>query len=150
MTASLAAMPSVCQTLLYPRSIALVGASDDVKKTGGRPLQFLRRSGFADDLSDQSQPGTGAGRAGLAQPGGLPQVPDHVFVLSPTETVIDTVRECARLGVSLVTILASGFSESGAEGVQREAELRAIARTSTLRILGPSSLGWSIRTTVWC
>jgi acyl-CoA synthetase (NDP forming) len=80
----------------------------------------------------------------------LPQVPDHVFVLSPTETVIDTVRECARLGVSLVTILASGFSESGAEGVQREAELRAIARTSTLRILGPSSLGWSIRTTVWC
>ncbi|MDH0048384.1 acetate--CoA ligase family protein [Comamonas terrigena] len=142
MTASLAAMPSVCQTLLYPRSIALVGASDDVKKTGGRPLQFLRRSGFAGTIYPIN-PNRAQVQGEQAWPSlaALPQVPDHVFVLSPTETVIDTVRECARLGVSLVTILASGFSESGAEGVQREAELRAIARNSTLRILGPSSLG---------
>ena len=34
-------------SLLYPGSVALVGASDDTKKTGGRPQQFLRRAGFA-------------------------------------------------------------------------------------------------------
>ena len=123
MTASLAAMPSVCQTLLYPRSIALVG--------GFAGTIYPINPNRAQVQGEQAWPSLAA----------LPQVPDHVFVLSPTETVIDTVRECARLGVSLVTILASGFSESGAEGVQREAELRAIARNSTLRILGPSSLG---------
>ena len=37
----------LCKAMLYPGSVALVGASDDTKKTGGRPQQFLRRAGFA-------------------------------------------------------------------------------------------------------
>src|SRR5690606_28775455 len=49
--------------------------------------------------------------------------------------------ECAKLGVKVMTILASGFSEAGAEGSAREEELLKIARTSGLRIVGPSSLG---------
>lgn len=142
MTTSTAPVSSVCQTLLYPQSIALVGASDDVKKTGGRPLQFLRRAGFAGTIYPIN-PNRAQVQGEQAWPSlaALPHVPDHVFVLSPTETVIDTVKECARLGVKLVTILASGFSESGPEGVQREEALREIARTTSLRILGPSSLG---------
>ena len=135
-------MSLVCQTLLYPRSIALVGASDDVKKTGGRPLQFLRRAGYAGQIfpinPNRSQV---QGEQAWPSLAALPEVPEHVFVLSPTETVVETVRECARLGVKLVTILASGFSESGPEGVEREAQLREIAQSSGLRILGPSSLG---------
>ena len=35
------------EALFTPRSIAIVGASDDVTKIGGRPLQFLRKYGFA-------------------------------------------------------------------------------------------------------
>lgn len=133
---------SVCQSLLYPRSIALVGASDDVNKTGGRPLQFLRRAGFAGTIypinPNRAQV---QGEAAWPSLAALPEVPDHVFVLSPTETVVPTVTECARLGVKLVTILASGFSESGPEGVEREAQLRDIAQSTGIRILGPSSLG---------
>ncbi len=60
----------------------------------------------------------------------LPEVPEHVFVMTATEHVLDTVRECARLGVKVATVLASGFSESGPEGIAREAALREIARTS--------------------
>lgn len=142
MPSSNTSLPEVCQALLYPRSIALVGASDDAKKTGGRPQLFLRRSGYegkvypinprrAEVQGEQAWPSLSA----------LPEVPEHVFVLSPTETVVDTVRECAQLGVKLVTILASGFSESGAEGVERERQLQAIAQGSGIRILGPSSLG---------
>ena len=71
----------------------------------------------------------------------LTEVPDQVFVLTPTETVIPAVRECAALGMKVVTILASGFSESGAEGAAREGELRRIAKETGIRILGPSSLG---------
>lgn len=130
------------QALLYPTSIALVGASDDVKKTGGRPLQFLRRAGFSGKIYPIN-PNRAVVQGEKAWPSlaALPEVPEHVFVLSPTETVVSTVQECADLGVKLVTVLASGFSESGPEGVEREDALRAIVSKTGIRILGPSSLG---------
>lgn len=132
----------LCKALLYPGSVALVGASDDTKKTGGRPQQFLRRAGFAGKVYPIN-PNRAQVQGEQAWPSlaALPEVPDQVFVLSPTDTVVDTVRECARLGVKLVTVLASGFSETGPEGAAREAELRTIARETGIRILGPSSLG---------
>ncbi|CAM3966949.1 6-carboxyhexanoate--CoA ligase [Bordetella tumbae] len=133
---------SVCQVLLYPKSIALVGASDDVKKTGGRPLQFLRRSGFQGNIYPiNPKRAEVQGEKAWPSLAALPEVPEHVFILSPTDTVVPAVQECADLGVKLVTILAAGFSESGPEGVEREAALREISQKSGLRILGPSSLG---------
>ncbi|GAD20506.1 acetate--CoA ligase family protein [Acidovorax sp. MR-S7] len=132
----------LAQALLHPASVALYGASDDVGKMGGRPVQFLQRSGFAGRIypinprRDEIQ-----GLKAWPSLQSLPEVPDQVFVLTPTETVIPAVRECAALGVRVVTILASGFSESGSEGAAREEELRAIARETGIRILGPSSLG---------
>jgi len=132
----------VCQALLYPKSIALVGASDDTKKTSGRPLQFLRRSGFQGNIYPiNPKRAEVQGEKAWPSLAALPEVPEHVFILSPTDTVVPAVQECADLGVKLVTILAAGFSESGAEGVQREAALREISQKTGLRILGPSSLG---------
>ncbi|QIL72962.1 CoA-binding protein [Diaphorobacter sp. HDW4B] len=132
----------LCKALLYPGSVALVGASDDTKKTGGRPQQFLRRAGFAGKVYPIN-PNRAQVQGEQAWPSlaALPEVPDTVFVLSSTDTVVDTVRECARLGVKLVVILASGFSETGPEGAAREEELRQIARETGIRLLGPSSLG---------
>ena len=132
----------LAQALLQPTSIALYGASDDVSKMGGRPVQFLKRSGFAGRIYPIN-PKRSEIQGLQAWPSlqSLPEVPDQDFVLTPTETVIPAVRECAVLGVKVVTILASGFSESGHEGVQREEELRQIARETGIRILGPSSLG---------
>ncbi|WP_370632070.1 acetate--CoA ligase family protein [Pusillimonas sp. MFBS29] len=130
------------QALLYPQSIALLGVSDDPGKTGGRPLQFLRNSGYAGRIypinPNRSQV---QGEKAWPSLSALPEVPEHVFILSPTDTVVPAVRESAQLGVKLVTILAAGFSESGEEGVQRENELREIAAATGIRILGPSSLG---------
>ena len=42
-----AARPSLRQALLSPRSVAIVGQSDDAGKTTGRPLKYLRQAGFA-------------------------------------------------------------------------------------------------------
>lgn len=132
----------VGQALLYPKSIALVGASDDAKKTGGRPQLFLRRSGYQGTIYPiNPRRAEVQGEKAWPSLSSLPEVPEHVFVLSPTDTVVPTVQECAKLGVKLVTILASGFSESGPEGVERENQLRAIAQETGIRILGPSSLG---------
>jgi acyl-CoA synthetase (NDP forming) len=133
---------ALAQALLSPRSVALFGASDDPGKTAGRPLQFLRAAGFAGRIYPiNPNRGTVQGETAYASLAALPEVPEHVFVLTPTDTVPDAVRESARLGVKVVTILASGFSESGADGVEREAALRALREGSATRVLGPSSLG---------
>lgn len=134
--------PSLAQALLSPRSVALYGASDDAGKTAGRPLKFLRAAGFQGKIYPiNPNRSTVQGETAYESLAALPEVPEHVFILTPTGTVLDAVTECARLGVKVVTILASGFSESGPEGAAREEALTEIARTTQIRILGPSSLG---------
>src|SRR5207249_3805012 len=71
----------------------------------------------------------------------LPEVPEHVYVVAPTEGAMAAIEECARLGVPVVTALANGFSEAGEDGEAREARLREIAAATGIRIVGPSSLG---------
>lgn len=132
----------LARVLLQPRSVALVGASDDSGKTAGRPLSYLRRAGFAGTVYPiNPNRATVQGERAWPSLTALPEVPDHVFVLSGTDTVLAVAEECARLGVPVMTVLASGFSEAGAEGAAREARLRELASSSGLRVLGPSSLG---------
>ena len=134
--------PELARLLLEPGIVAIVGASDDANKTAGRPQRFLREQDFAGKvyLVNPRRPQV-QGEQAWPSLSALPEIPDHVFVLTPTETVIETVAECARLGVKLVTLLASGFSEAGAEGMAREQQLREIVKQSGIRLLGPSSLG---------
>lgn len=128
--------------LMNPRSVALVGASDEDSKTAGRPQHFLRCAGFAGKVYPiNPKRSTVQGDPAWPTLSALPEVPEHVFVLTPTESVLPTIEECARLGVQVVTILASGFSESGPAGAAREEQLRQVARRTGVRILGPSSIG---------
>jgi acyl-CoA synthetase (NDP forming) len=133
---------ALAAALLNPRSVAIVGASDDATKTAGRPQQFLQRAGFAGTVYpiNPKRP-TVQGAPAWPSLSALPEVPDHVFVLTPTESVLPTLEECARIGVKVVTILASGFSESGAEGAALERKLGELSRSSGVRVLGPSSIG---------
>lgn len=133
---------ALASAVLNPASVALVGVSDDSSKTSGRPLQYLRRSGFQGSVYPiNPNRATVQGERSWPSLAALPQVPEHVFVLSPTDSVVETARECARLGVKAITVLASGFSEAGAEGLARERALLEICASSSLRLIGPSSLG---------
>ncbi|QUS38688.1 CoA-binding protein [Tardiphaga alba] len=134
--------PSLRQALLAPRSIALVGASDDVTKTSARPLQYLRRAGYEGTIYpiNPRRP-TVLGEKAWPSLADLPEVPDHAFILAPTEGAVEAAAECARLGVAVATILASGFAEGGDDGQKLVAQLQKICAETGLRILGPSSLG---------
>ncbi|MDO9215944.1 MAG: CoA-binding protein, partial [Lacisediminimonas sp.] len=128
--------------LLSPRSVALVGASDDPAKTAGRPLAFLRRAGYAGRIYPVNPARkTVQGEPAWPSLAAFPEVPDHAYILTPTQSVLAAVEECAAAGVPVVSILASGFSEAGPAGWAREDQLRAICARTGIRILGPSSLG---------
>ena len=133
---------ALAAALLSPRSVALVGASDDPGKTAARPQQYLQRAGYRGTVYPiNPRRETVLGAPAWPSLSALPEVPEHVFVLSPTDSVLPTLEECARLGVRLVTVLASGFSETGAEGAAREQALGDLARRSGMRLVGPSSIG---------
>jgi len=130
------------QPLLAPRSVALIGQSNDAGKTAGRPLNYLRRAGFAGKIyCVNARRDTVLGERAYPSVAALPEAPDHAYILVPTEAVIAAVAECGRAGVKIATILAAGFSETGAEGMAREQRLCAIAAETGIRIVGPSSLG---------
>src|SRR5437660_1388709 len=81
------------------------------------------------------------GERAWPSPSALPEVPEHAYIVTPTEAAIEAVEECARLGVPVATVLADGFAEAGEEGFAREARLRDSCARSGIRIVGPSSLG---------
>ncbi len=127
---------------LAPRSIAIIGASDNPHKIGGRPLAYLRRFGFAGAIYPIN-PGRTEVQGmhcfnGLAA---LPEVPDVVIVAVPGEQALFAVDGCARSGVALCILMSSGFSDADAAGRLAEQAMVANARAHGMRIVGPNSQG---------
>jgi acyl-CoA synthetase (NDP forming) len=130
------------QALFAPRSVVIVGQSNDAAKTAGRPLKFLRQAGFGGTIyCVNARRDTVLGERAYPSVAALPEVPEHAYILVPTEAVINAVAACGKAGVKIATILAAGFSETGADGVAREQRLREVAAETGIRIVGPSSLG---------
>ena len=128
--------------LLAPRSLAIVGQSNDAGKTAGRPLKYLRQAGYAGRLYPINPArDTVLGERAWPSLAALPEVPEHVYVVAPTEPSIEAVAEAGRLGVKVATLLADGFAEAGPQGDARVAKLRAICAETGIRVVGPSSLG---------
>lgn len=133
---------SFAQRLIDPKSIAIVGASNDPKKTTARPQQFLAQAGYSGNayfINPTRE--TVQGEKAWPSLSALPEVPEHVYIMTGAEAAISAVEECARLGVTAATVLSSGFAEEGPEGVEREDRLRAAAAKGEVRVIGPSSLG---------
>ena len=130
------------RALLSPRSVAVVGQSDDAAKTTGRPLRYLRQAGYRGTIYPVNpRRDTVLGERAWKSVSALPEPPDHAYLVVPTDAVVETVAECGRAGVKVATILAAGFSETGADGVAREQRLREVAAETGIRLIGPSSLG---------
>jgi acyl-CoA synthetase (NDP forming) len=130
------------QVLFSPASVAIVGQSDDAGKTAGRPLKFLRQMGYAGRVYPiNPRRETVLGERAWPSLAALPEPPEHVYVVTPTEAAVEAVVECGELGVKVATVLADGFAEVGAKGLAREARLREVCARTGLRLVGPSSLG---------
>lgn len=128
--------------LFKPHSIAIFGASDDVTKIGGRPLQFLQKYGYAGRIYPiNRKAGLVQSLPGYAALGDLPEVPELAVIAVPPAGVLDAVQDCAQRGVKAAVILSAGFSEMGEEGSRLQAQIGDVARASGMRIVGPNCLG---------
>lgn len=137
-----AAGRSGLDALFAPRSIALVGASDNAARIGGRPLKYLRASGY-DGAVYPVNPSreTVQGEKAYAAIADLPEVPELAILAVPAAAVRQAVEDCVAAGVKAATIFAAGFAEMGDAGKEEQARIVEIARAGGLRLLGPNCLG---------
>src|SRR6187455_984713 len=120
---------SLRQALLAPRSVALIGASDDPSKNAGRPLPYLRQAGFGGTIYPiNPRRETVQGERAWPSLDALPETPDQAYILTPTDAAIDAVEDCGRAGVTVATVLADGFAGTDARTVARAERLREISQ----------------------
>ena len=128
--------------LLAPRTVAIVGASDNPTRIGGRPLSHFKNLGYEGDVYPVN-----ANRdvvQGLRAYPTLSDISgdvDFVLIAVPAKGVLDVVREAVTKKTKTVMIFSSGFSETNEAGQHAQDELARISRDSGVRIIGPNCLG---------
>ena len=130
--------------LFYPKSVAIVGASDSPNKFGYMRLKCLLDFGYKGAVYPVNPRLAGKEVLGLKCYGSVLDVPDEVdlaYMDVSAHTALEVLRECGKKGVKAAVIFAGGFSEVGEEGKKLEDELRAIARETEMVILGPNCIG---------
>ncbi|GAB7541505.1 acetate--CoA ligase family protein [Cupriavidus sp. 8B] len=136
-------MTTSLQAALAPRSIAIVGASQNPDKIGGRPVDYLQRFGFKGRIYPINP--TRSSVQGLkAWPSieELPEAPDLAIIAVPRNEAIEAVQKCARIGTGIGIVMSSGFGEGhSVEGKTAERSMVDTARAAGMRLIGPNCQG---------
>lgn len=133
---------SAIRALLFPRSIAVVGASNSLHKMGGRCVQYLKRHGFEGDIlpinpsSDEIQ-----GLQSFPSLEAVQRTIDAAIVLVPAGSVPEVIDGCSTAGVRAAVVCTSGFAELGDDGRALQEQIVERSRLGGLRIVGPNSNG---------
>ncbi len=128
--------------LVRPRSVALIGASDDPIRIGGRPVSYMKQRGFAGALwpVNPNRP-TVQGLPAFASIAALPAAPDVGIVAVPASQAIAAVDELGKKGCRAVIMFSAGFAEMDAAGAAEQDRMTAVAKSHGIRLLGPNCLG---------
>ncbi len=135
-------MTDLLQAALNPKSIAIIGASENPNKIGGRPILYMKRHGFQGAIypinpnRDEIQ-----GLKSYPSLAALPEVPELAIVIVGGAGTVAAVEECAARGVKAAIIIASGFAETGDEGRAVQDAMVKKARAAGMRLVGPNSQG---------
>ena len=115
--------------ILHPKSVAIVGASGDEQKWGGRLLRYMLRHRHDGPLYPiNARAKELMGLPAYASLRDCPGPVDLAILLVPREHVRAAVEDCVAKGVGCALCITAGFAETGEKGRADEAELVAIAR----------------------
>ena len=103
--------------LLNPSAVAILGASSDPARIGGRPLRYMLEAGFAGPIYPiNPNRETVQGLKAYPDISVVPGPVDCAIVALPAALVADALEACAGAGVKSAVVFSSGFAEAGAEG----------------------------------
>ncbi|EQD28737.1 CoA-binding domain protein, partial [mine drainage metagenome] len=103
--------------LFSPRSIAIVGASNDPKRIGGRPLNATIKAGFEGPIYPiNPNYDEVLGRKSYPRLSDLPEAVDLVVVAVGSRYVESVIEDAAMAGARSLVVFSSGYSELGPDG----------------------------------
>jgi acyl-CoA synthetase (NDP forming) len=134
-------MPTNITALLEPAAVAVIGASADPRKIGGRPIDYLRRFGFPGRIV-----GVNPARQEVQGVACVPNIADAgaidlAILATPQDGAEPAVLACLKAGVKGLILFTAGYAEVGAEGRKAQQRLADAAREAGAALLGPNCLG---------
>lgn len=130
------------KALFEPRSVAIIGASSNPARIGGRPIAYYLAAGFKGAIypvnpnRDEIQ-----GLKAYPDMASIPTQVDLAILAISSTGVADAVKACGEKGVKSIVLFSAGFSEIGEQGDDLQAEVDKVAKEYGIRILGPNCLG---------
>jgi acetyl coenzyme A synthetase (ADP forming)-like protein len=127
--------------LMNPRSVAVIGASDQAGKIGNSVMKNLINGGYAGEIypinpkADEIQ-----GRKAYKSIEDVPGEVDVAVFAVPAKFVPAALTECGKKGVTAAVMIPSGFAETGNQELQDE--VVGIANEYNIRMLGPNIYGY--------
>ncbi|MBV8258518.1 MAG: GNAT family N-acetyltransferase, partial [Actinobacteria bacterium] len=137
-----AAVVASLRPFFHPASVAVIGASARRGNIGGE----LFRNVLTADFTGSAYPVNRSGEpvAGVRAFRSVAEIPDTVelaVICVPGAGVLEAAEEALAAGVRALVVISAGFSEVGAEGVERQEKLLALVRSYGARLVGPNCLG---------
>ena len=130
------------ESLIYPESIAVVGASSSPGKVGYVILSNLIEGGFEGDIIPVNpKAGEILGLKCYKDIREYEGKIDCSVIAVPTQAVKDAVRNSIIAGVGSIIVITAGFKETGPEGADLEKEIAKMCRQADVRLMGPNVVG---------
>jgi len=131
------------KALFRPASIAIIGASEDTNKPGGKILKNIIEHRYEGNLmvvNPRAHKVMGINSYPSLK--NLPEIPELAIIVVPAQAVISVFEELAAIGVKAVIIISAGFGEKDKEGKKKEAQLLSIADSNGMIMIGPNCSGF--------
>ena len=132
--------------LFKPKSVAVIGATNDPRNAGNIVMRNIMAGGFMGPVmpvSNQAEAIAGV----LTHPSvkHLPKVPDLAVVCSPLDEVPEIIHSLKERGTRGAVLMGSGFSAmSPEEREDTKSTILKIADAPNIRLIGPKSLGFMV------
>jgi acyl-CoA synthetase (NDP forming) len=143
-------MPDI-QKLLWPNSVAVIGASSDTRGLRGRIVQIMRGHPYKGAIYPVSRSETEV--QGLKAHKSVADLPptDLAAMIIPAKFVPQELEACGKAGIKAAIILSSGFAEErGETGPALQREIQAIARKYDMAVSGPNGEGFTNTAAALC
>ncbi len=134
---------STFEHFFNPRSVAVIGASQDLASISGQPIAHLKAKGYAGQILPVNPRYTEvAGYTCYPDAASLPVAPDVAVIAVAARRVAGALADLGRKGCRFAVILSSGFAEAGEEGARAQREITATAHEFGMRVIGPNCQGY--------
>ncbi|MCD6324616.1 MAG: CoA-binding protein [Desulfurococcales archaeon] len=127
--------------LFNPKSVAVIGASDEPTKLGYDVFKNLRKYPHGKVYPINVRREYVQGVKAYRSVKDVPETPDLAVIVVPKRFVKQSLKECGEAGVKAAIIITAGFREAGEAGLKEELELVRIAREYGMRFVGPNCVG---------